>query len=261
MGELNMLIGTVPYLNALPLIRGLDYNIRKAPPAVLERLLRLGEVDIATAPVTTLFEHTEWRAIPGIAIGTKKAAQSVLLCTRSPDITLKNVTSIYLDMESRTSAQLLKVLLALKYGRPLKQIKFVSPIPVPEVEAKLLIGDKALHERFQPSWSGPIFDLGREWTEWTELPFVFACWISRKQHVDPEVAAALQRAVRRNLSELEGWISSIKGFDPAFLKTYFLEAMNYGFGREEQQGLMTFHQYLREIDLAQKPFDLRFVSP
>ena len=99
-----MNIGAVPYINAIPLIRGLEFPIRRAPPAALERLLKLGEIELATAPVTTLFEQSSWRAIPGMAIGTKQATKSVLLCTRSPDITIENVESIYVDMESSTSA-------------------------------------------------------------------------------------------------------------------------------------------------------------
>jgi len=256
-----MLIGAVPYVNAIPLIRGLGYEIRKVPPAALDRLLRIGEIDLATAPITVLFEHPQWRAIPGIAIGTAKSARSVLLCTRSKDVTIENVQSIYLDMESCTSSLLLKVLLASKYQRPLEEIQFVTPIPSPDIEAKLIIGDKALRERIKPSWSGNIYDLGREWTEWIQLPFVFACWVTPKQSISLELGAKLQRTLRSNLQSLDQWIGDVEGFDTKLLREYFTENMNYGFGRLEQQGLMTFHQYLRDLELVDKPFDIRFVNP
>lgn len=255
-----ILIGAVPYLNAIPLIRGLDADIRKAPPAALVRLLELGELDLATAPITALFENPQWRAIPGVAIGTARAARSVLLCTRSPDVTIENVSSITLDMESRTSNQLLQVLLASKYGRSLKEINLVTSTSSQEVEAKMIIGDKALKEQENPSWSGPIYDLGLEWTEWTDLPFVFACWVTPKQSIDPEMFVSIQRTIHRNLQELDSWVDDIEGFSSQLLREYFTENLNYGFGRLEQQGLMTFHQHLRELDLADEPFDLRFVD-
>lgn len=256
-----MNIGVVPYLNALPLIRGLPFDLRKAPPATLARLLRIGEIDLATAPVTTLFEHPEWRAVPGIAIGTKQEARSVLLCMRSPDINIHSVRSIYIDMESRTSALLLKVLLAIKYERPLDSIEFQTNIPSPDFEAKMIIGDKALKEQERPTWEGPRYDLGEQWTEWTKLPFVFACWVSRRPTLDTEVLEILRRSPDRNLQELDSWISTIEGYEPEILREYFTENMNYGLGREEQQGLATFYQYLRELEIYDRPFQLRFVNP
>ncbi len=256
-----MLFGAVPYLNSIPLIRGLNYDIRQAPPAALDRLLKLGEIDVATAPVTSLFENPEWRALHGIAIGTKQDARSVLLCMRSPQVTLESVRSIYLDMESRTSALLVKALLALKYGRDLREIQFITPLPSSNVEAKLLIGDKALREQVEASWTGPIYDLGTEWTQWTQLPFVFACWATTEAHVEATVVADLQRTVRQNLNNLDDWIGEIKDFDKSLIREYYCDNMNYEFGRLEQQGLMTFHQQLRELELVNKPFDLRFINP
>ncbi len=256
-----MLLGAVPYINAIPLLRGLDCPVRQAPPAALDRLLKLGEVDVATAPITSLFENPNWCALPGVAIGTKKAARSVTLFTRTPELDWENIRSIYVDVESRTSASLLRVLLALKYQRNLKAIQFVSPLPTPDIDAKLIIGDKALHETVDPAWSGNHYDLGLEWTEWTDLPFVFACWTATKHSVDIRLVEELRRRVDRNLQELEEWCGTIEGYDASLLREYFTENMNYGFGRQEQQGMMTFYQHLRELDIYQHPFELRFVNP
>ncbi len=258
------LLGAVPYLNSIPLLRGLSFDVRKEPPAVLDRLLRIGELDIATAPVTSLFDNPDWSVLPGMAIGTRKAARSVLLGTRSPELTIEKVRSIYLDIESRTAAPLIKVLLALKYGRDLGDITFVTPIPTPTVDAKLIIGDKALREERAPHWSGPIYDLGAEWTSWTQRPFVFAAWVSRESRVDPDLVAELQSRVEQNLASLEDWLPDITGYDEGYeqarLRTYFRDNMNYRFGPEEQEGLLLFHRQSREIGLLEKPFDLSFVN-
>lgn len=254
-------VGAVPYINALPLIRGLPYPIRTENPAALERLLKLAELDLATAPITSLFEHPDWCAVPGLAIGTRTSAQSVAVFTREPGLTLETIESIYIDMESRTSALLLKVLLACKYGRDLKTIEWVHPLPQPDLQAKLLIGDKALRERMAPTGPGAIIDLGTEWTQWTGLPFVFACWVSRASRLEARLLATLTQAAQANLSHLEDWLPEIKGFPTELTRPYFTEHMYYGFGEAEVMGLMTFYQYLRELEIYEAPFRLNFVSP
>ncbi len=255
-----MLLGAVPYLNSIPLIRGLNADLRQAPPAVLERLVRIGEVDVATAPVTALFHNPTWRALPGVGIGTKGAARSVLLCTRNPDITFENVRSIYLDMESRTSAHLVQVLLAKKYGRRLDDIEFITPLPSPGVEAKMIIGDKALKELNQPAWDGNIYDLGKEWTDWTQLPFVFACWVTRHSCLDASLVAALRQNPTKNLAEIDNWIGELKSFDRTLLTEYFTQNMDYRFEAAEQAGLTMFYRYLEEIDLVPSGFKLQLAS-
>ncbi len=44
--------------------------------------------------------------------------------------------------------------------------------------AGLVIGDRALQQR---KVSPFIYDLGEEWQKFTDLPFVFAAWISNKK--------------------------------------------------------------------------------
>ena len=163
-------LGAVAYLNALPLIHYLEERPRLEPPAPLARLLKIGELDIATAPVVALFENPKYTLVPGVCIGSNGPVGSVKVFFTSPDINLQNVRTIYLDMESKTSALLLKVLLKFKYGRNLDEITFFHPIPPRSCEAKLLIGDKAMKELAV----APAADLGYEWTSWTKLPFVFA---------------------------------------------------------------------------------------
>jgi chorismate dehydratase len=257
----NPLIGVVPYINAIPLTHGLPYDVRNEAPAILDRLMSIGELDIATAPVISLFDHPEWQAIPGIAIGTTGSARSVLFCTRSPNIDFQNVKKIQLDVESRTSNLLLKVLLRCKYGRSLDDIEFIESDPAPEMDARIIIGDKALREHKQPTWTGSFYDLGQEWTAWTKLPFVFACWVSRKSNIDSQLVATLQWTVDKNIKTVDSWVTNIEDFNPVMLSNYFTKNMNYRFGSDEMQGLMTFHQYLRELEIYDRPYHLNLVRP
>src|SRR5262249_17994769 len=108
-------LGAVAYLNALPLIHYLEERPRLEAPAPLARLLKSGEVDIATAPIVSWFENPHYSLVPGICIGSNGPVGSVKIFFTAPDITAENVRTIYLDMESKTSALLLKVLLKFKY--------------------------------------------------------------------------------------------------------------------------------------------------
>jgi chorismate dehydratase len=183
-------LGAVPYLNALPLIHHLKDRPRLDPPAPLARLLKIGELDIATAPVVVLFEQRNYTLVPGMCIGSNGPVGSVKVFFTGPGIDMTNVKTIYLDMESKTSALLLKVLLKFKYGRNLDDITFFHPIPPRSCEAKLLIGDKAMRELALH----PPVDLGYEWTSWTKLPFVFAAWISRHPEVSERAIEELKAA-------------------------------------------------------------------
>ncbi|MBI2980800.1 MAG: menaquinone biosynthesis protein, partial [Deltaproteobacteria bacterium] len=205
-----MRLGAVPYLNALPLTHGLPWEVRRAPPAALDRLLKIGELDLATAPIVTLFENPDYSLVPEVAIACRGPVKSVRLIFQKEGMTLGDVGSIYLDMESKTSAMLLKILLHFKYKMNLEKIRFDHPLPGPDPDAVLLIGNKAmtcgtgdspagapppaqLHCRGMAARQDPSqsLDLGEEWTSWTGLPFVFAAWLGPVKNLENKVVETL----------------------------------------------------------------------
>jgi chorismate dehydratase len=241
-------LGAVPYLNALPLIHYLKERPRLEPPAPLARLLKIAEVDIATAPVVTLFENPSYSLVPGVCIGSNGPVGSVKVFFLQAGVTLENVRTIYLDMESKTSALLLKVLLKFKYGRNLDEITFFHPIPPRSCEAKLLIGDKAMKEL---TINAPA-DLGHEWTSWTGLPFVYAAWISRHAEVSERAIRELQDARDRGVANIASVIpeKTVFGFDA--VKSY-LENLVYVLGPKETEGLNLFRDYVARGGFLEEP--------
>lgn len=249
-----MNIGSVPYLNALPLIASLEEEPRLEVPAALVRLLKIDELDIALAPIACLFDHPEWKIIDGIGLGTKGAIRSVKLSFNKSSITIYNIKSIYTGIESVSSLLLLKVLLVKKYGRRLDEISMTGPIPGGDEEAQLVIGDKALKENSPYS-----IDLGLEWTSWTRLPFVFAGWISRSSTVDASIIRKLKNCRDRSLKNLETIIPITREFSTAFLKEYFTENLSYELGEAEKKGIVLFHRYAAELGLAAKGWEPHFI--
>ncbi|HSA59491.1 MAG TPA: menaquinone biosynthesis protein [bacterium] len=241
-------LGAVPYLNALPLVHYLKERPRLEPPAPLARLLKIGEVDIATAPVVTLFENPQYSLVPGVCIGSHGPVGSVKVFFAAPGIDLSNVRTLYLDMESKTSALLLKVLLKFKYGRNLDEITFFHPIPPRSCEAKLLIGDKAMKELT----TTPPADLGYEWTAWTGLPFVYAAWISRHAEVSARAIRDLQDARDKGTSNLASVIPEKSVFGFQAVKSY-LEKLVYTLGPKEMEGLNLFRDYVSRGGFLEEP--------
>ncbi len=243
---INMLyqLGAVSYYNALPLIAFLKEKPVLAAPAALSRLLKIGEVDIATAPIVTYFENPNYTLVPGVCIGSRGPVRSVKLFFESPEINVHNVKEIYLDMESKTSAMLLKVLLKFHFKRDLNEITFYHPLPPRHVQSKLLIGDKALK---QIPTSEPL-DLGEAWTQWTGLPFVFAAWISRHMEVSEKAILEIQEARDLGVKNLNS-IIPMKADLPFSVLQPYLQNLNYTLGAKEMEAIQLFKQYLQEAAL------------
>src|SRR6266404_44768 len=101
--------GSVRYLNAVPLTRGLEEEIIFATPAKLAAMLQRGELDAALVSVTEVLFKDHYDVLDGIAVASLGEVKSVLLAHKKP---LEEAKEIFCDTASLTSVQLLRVLLA-----------------------------------------------------------------------------------------------------------------------------------------------------
>ena len=108
-------IGSVHYLNAAPLTRGLEDRIIFATPARLAEMLRRDELDAALVSLTEVLLHDRYDILDGVAIASPGEVFSVLLAHRKP---LAAAREIFCDTASLTSVNLLKVLLAERGLQP-----------------------------------------------------------------------------------------------------------------------------------------------
>src|SRR6266700_2243837 len=168
-------VGSVPYLNAVPLTRGLEDQVIFATPAKLAEMLQRGELDAALVSVTEILFNDRYDVLDGIAVASLGEVQSVFLAHRRP---LAEAREIFCDTASLTSIALLRVLLAEKGLQPeFKPLASYDRAALPEFV--LLIGDPAL-DLLRASPAHQIWDLGTAWTELTQLPFVYAVWALRR---------------------------------------------------------------------------------
>ena len=134
------------------------------------------------------------------------------------------IRTLAADASSRTSVALARIVLARRYG--------VEPVVVAcppdlagmleEADSALIIGDPAL--RIDPETTPfHVYDLGREWTEMTGLPMVFAVWAGPREFVTPQVAAVFQASCTYGLRSLErivGEEAAARGFATDLVRRY-----------------------------------------
>src|SRR5437016_9029645 len=77
-------VGSVSYLNAVPLTRGLEEEVVYATPAKLAELLQHDELDAALVSIVEVLFHDRYDILDGVAIASLGEVQSVLLAHRKP---------------------------------------------------------------------------------------------------------------------------------------------------------------------------------
>lgn len=245
-------IGCVPYLNAKPLVWDIAEAVHFEVPSALSETFGAGRLDVALLPVFEALQVPSAQLVEGFAIGAIGAVFSVIVVSRQP---LETVREIVLDPSSRTSVSLLRILLREKYHiHP----RLVLREPT-AADARLIIGDPALVFRAGLVTGWHIVDLGEAWWDWTGLPFVFAAWTLRPglPHAK-EVADALRDVARQGLLAREEIAATQK--DPVASLRYLQDAIHYDFGEPEKAGLARYQHCLREADLLPSPVpDVGFI--
>jgi len=246
-------VGSVDSLNAVPLTRGLESEIKYAWPSQLAEMLRRDELDAALVSIVEVLFTDRYDVLDGIAIASLGEVKSVFLAHRQP---LEDVREIYCDPASLTSVCLLKVLLA---ERGLKA-EF-KPLPsyevAPTLDAVLLIGDRALDFSFA-GHPHTIWDLGDAWSEFTNLPFVYAVWAMRRIPNAP-LKKALREARDFGLDTIDSIISGRREYTREFRNDYLGWHIHYHLGTDEKAGIARFTELLTKYGLG-TIHEPRFVS-
>ena len=246
-------VGSVGYLNTVPLTRGLEEEIVYATPAKLADMLQRDELDAALVSVVEVLFNDRYDILDSIAIASLGEVKSVLLAHRKP---LAEATEVFCDTASLTSVQLLRVLLAERGIRP----EF-KPLPSYDFAAlpdyALLIGDPALDFGRGPH-EHEIWDLGAAWFELTNLPFVYAVWALRRGMENSALRRQLREARDFGLDTLDSIIRSRPEYDYNFRKDYLGWHIHYHLGTDEKRGLARFMELLRRHGCGQV-FEPRFV--
>lgn len=248
-------VGAVSYLNARPLIWGLDarpdlFSVRVDVPSRCARLLHEGETDLGLIPAIE-YLMADYCAVPDLAIGADGPVQSVAVFSRRP---IEEVQRLALDTSSRSSVALTRILATHHWKIAPRYVAAEPDLAqmLAESDAALLIGDPAL-EVDAAAQGLHKYDLAEAWKAMTGLPFVFAIWAGRDGAIDAGQVAALQQARVEGLAAAELIAADAVGPDPRRQQaavSYLRDTLNYRFGARERQGLARFHRLAAELKLV-----------
>jgi len=197
-------IGSVSFLNAKPLIHGLDQaedlDLQLDVPSRLLSGLQENRFDLALLPVI------DYQKMPGLRFLTAGG-----ICCDGPTLTVRifspvpihQISTLSCDTDSHTSVALARILLGEIHNIrpefiPLDQPPSASHDPR---TARLLIGDKVICE--EPKDFPHQLDLGQAWKQHTGLPFVFAAWMARPGVQLGNLPARLDQAKREGLQHID----------------------------------------------------------
>jgi chorismate dehydratase len=257
-------VGVVDYLNSKPLAWGLlqgrhadRFAVGRHSPARVAELLAQGDLDVGLVPSIELQRIPDLRVLPGLCIAATHEARSVLLVSRRP---LGEVRRVALDEASRTSAALLRIVLADGYGvRPEYASRRADPeAMLADFDAALLIGDPALRVE-RERWL--VWDLAAEWRRLTGLPFVFAVWAARPTADLPDLAGYFHDSLRHGLDSLEAIVAEATaalGLQPAEVEEYLTRNLRFELRAPEVAGLAEFHRRAHRHGLIEAPRPLVF---
>jgi predicted solute-binding protein len=258
-------LGAVGYLNARPLVYGLEssdrFGLRFDIPSECARLLHARPIDVGLIPsIEYLRGPAPYKIVPGPAVVSHGPVASVAIYTRREP---RDIRTMAMDASSRTSVALATIVANRAWH--------ISPAPIPlppdlpsmlsRADAALIIGDNALFLDAAVQRAQKI-DLGEAWTRATGLPFVYAFWAGWPDALTPEDVAALQQARDAGATHVDEIARTFFPDDQgrqAIVGRYLRDNIQYVLGGAEEEGLRTFYRYASELNLV-SPFDgeLRF---
>jgi chorismate dehydratase len=254
-------VGAVGYLNARPLVYGLDHSprftLRYDVPSECARLLHGGAIDIGLIPSIEYLRNGPYRIVPDVAIASDGPVASVTLYTKKP---IGEIRSIAMDTSSRTSVALLRVLCARLFdiGPAIESRPPDLAGMLAQCDAALMIGDVAL---FGEARGVQTTDLGEAWTRMTGLPFVYAFWAGPAGALNREDVRALQHARDVGSTRPEELARQYLAGQPerqALGARYLRDNIKYHLADRERAGLEAFYRYAVEAGVVPESRELCF---
>ena len=260
-------ISLVHYLNSAPLgwaflhgpFKG-RFEVMPSSPAMCADQLSSGEVDIGLIPSIEYQKIPGLQIVPEISIASLGEVRSILLVKNKGQ---QSIRSVALDVSSRTSVALAKILLQVKMGL---HPQFVPHPPelsamLRRCDAALLIGDPALKVQLEEY---DTTDLAGEWVHWQQKPFVCAFWACRSGSRFPEdLVSTFQEAKDWGLKrrdEIAAVYAKSLDLPASFLESYLANNIDYDLTPKHIEGLKEFYRLARQELLIPELQELRLYS-
>jgi chorismate dehydratase len=258
-------------------------------PARSAELLLEKRVDAALVPVIAYHEIEDVRLVRGVCVGAKEKVRSVCLVTRGKD--LRDVRSVALDVSSRTSVVLTKIIFREFLGFEPEWRKAEPDVEsmLDTSDCALLIGDPALSiadcglrnaeslssepqvasrnkdlNRQDSAFRVPHsafrkFDVAQLWRQHTGLGFVFAMWMTREKKSPLDFAAARDEGLARVDEIVSNYLPDIRIGDDEF-RRYLTENISYTLDDELQSGMELYFTLAKKHGLCEPVRELIYAE-
>lgn len=242
-------VGSVSYLNAKPLLFGFEKGMMKDEvdliidyPSAIARQLIEDKIDIGLVPVAVIPLLKDHFIVSDYCISCNGEVATVCLFS---DVAIHEIETILLDYQSRTSVALLEILLKEHWKISPRLITADAGYEksIGGTTAGLVIGDRAFSQRLASKY---YYDLGDAWKQLTNLPFVFAAWVSNKAMSEMFIEK-FNNAVQSGLYNLPAVVqeNNIKLFN---LHDYYTKFIEYRLSTEKMKSLRLFLQKVSQQD-------------
>jgi chorismate dehydratase len=267
-------ISASSYSNTAPLIWSFLYGTNRGKyelildnaPARSAELLAENRIDAALVPVIEYHRISEVLLVPQVCVGAKERVRSVCLVTKGED--LKDVRTVALDVSSKTSVALTKIIFRefLNIEPLYKQAKPNLPEMLSDSDCALLIGDPALQLSEPPAVAGGLsfttFDLAEVWKSFTGFGFVFAMWMANKDKAGTARTIDFAAARDEGLAHLDEIISNYETeitLPRDDFKKYLSENISYTIDDSMRKGLELYYDLAHKHRLIEKRKILNFI--
>ena len=238
------------YLNTKPMLYGItrhevkdQMELLEDYPARVAQLLIEDRIDLGLIPVAATTRLSEWHIVSDYCIGCDGPVASVAIFSELP---LSQITTIYMDYQSRTSVNLARILMKDYWKQEVEWVNAGGEDFRNKIRGAVggvVIGDRALEQRLISPY---IYDLGAAWKAFTGLPFVFAAWIANKP-LPASFIQAFNEANRQGLEHLDEVIRE-NPYTAYDLGNYYRENISYILDDRKKEGIQVFLSRLHEVE-------------
>lgn len=234
-------VSAVSYTNSKPFVYGLMHSGILAQidlsldiPSDCAYKLINNQVDIGLVPVAALLDIPNYSIISNYCIGANGPVDSVFIFSDKP---IEEINTIALDIQSRTSNNLAKVLLK-NYWR-------LNPDMVlnETADAFVQIGDRTFGKKNDYAFS---YDLAEEWEKFSGLPFVFAVWAANKK-ISDRFILDFNKALKYGLDNRLDVIKTIPPRNNFDIGEYLMNKIDYKLDNRKLEALKMFHQLINDL--------------
>jgi chorismate dehydratase len=247
-----MNVGGVSYLNAKPLLYGLEsvpgLHLKLEVPSRLIDGLRRRDFDVALLPVIDYQKMDDLKIVPSGGIGCDGPTLTVRIFSSTP---IDQIDTLACDPDSHTSVALAQIILSELYHR---RPRLIDITEAPGKTPRLLIGDKVVCQ--EPAGFAHHLDLGAAWKELTGMPFVFAVWTARSG-IDlgnlPQQLEHAKETGRKHLTDIITQHAIPRGWPSALAMQYLSENLKFDIGPDQLKAIAHFHQLAAKLGIIALP--------